>query len=300
MKNVIQRILLFWIIIPGLIALILLVPQYNHVGLNILLVLCGIGLSFESALIVGLYPNVSDKSKLDKACRISAVLLVGSAAPLAVFLVSINILATVHLLPIFIALLLGIFTFQVIRTQWTPLEETLPLVLGYVFILVYPGIGLAFLSALTMLPLPGIQVSVLLLVFLGAVFFNDSAAYVFGLLLGKNSPHPVKVSPKKTLVGFFAGMIFSILVTGITAYVYPVLFPSGIASAIILGAVTGFMVIIGDLFESALKRSAHVKDSGTIIPGRGGLLDSLDSLVFAAPVFYFIYILTQHPSLLGL
>ena len=60
-----------------------------------------------------------------------------------------------------------------------------------------------------------------------------------------------------------------------------------------MGLVVGCAAIVGDLFESALKRSAGVKDSGTMVPGRGGFLDSIDSLLFAAPAFYGMSLLFQ-------
>lgn len=298
MNNVLQRVLLFFVMIPGLIALVLLFPHHNHLVLNILVMITGIGLAFESALIVGLYPNPEDRSRLDKASRIMAILTVGSAAPVTMFFVAAGLLHSNYILPIGSLIVLSIFSIQVIRTQWAPLEETLPLVLGYVFVMIYPGAGLAFLSALTMLALPEFERSILLLVFMGTVFFNDSAAYVFGILFGRSSPHPVRVSPKKSVVGFVAGLVLSISVTVLAALLLPGLFPGGVLSAGFVGFIGGISVIMGDLFESALKRSAKVKDSGTIIPGRGGLLDSLDSLVFSAPVFYFAYVLTQHPEFL--
>lgn len=69
-------------------------------------------------------------------------------------------------------------------------------------------------------------------------------------------------------------------------YLYPGAFPVSPVVTFLLGLVVGLSVIAGDLFESALKRSVGIKDSGAGIPGRGGFLDSFDSEFFAAPVFY--------------
>jgi phosphatidate cytidylyltransferase len=68
------------------------------------------------------------------------------------------------------------------------------------------------------------------------------------------------------------------------------LLPIGYGLTILFGAGAGFFTITGDLAESALKRSADVKDSGGVIPGRGGILDSIDSWLLTAPMFYFVFL----------
>ncbi|MBN2874361.1 MAG: phosphatidate cytidylyltransferase, partial [Spirochaetales bacterium] len=124
----------------------------------------------------------------------------------------------------------------------------------------------------------------LLIWFALIVFGNDSFAWLAGVTLGRKRGI-FTVSPNKSLEGLIAGMAGSI---GF-AMAGPILFPEAIPprwlALAILGVAVGIAVVSGDLFESALKRSAGVKDSGSIIPGRGGVLDSYDSLLFAAPVF---------------
>lgn len=118
-------------------------------------------------------------------------------------------------------------------------------------------------------------------------FGNDSMAWLSGVTLGKRRGL-VAVSPGKSLAGFIGGFLGSIA-AGIISYLF---FPGSgfgsIAPLLVMSAIMGFSVIIGDLFESALKRSAGVKDSSSIVPGRGGVLDSFDSLLFSAPVFVLI------------
>jgi phosphatidate cytidylyltransferase len=113
----------------------------------------------------------------------------------------------------------------------------------------------------------------------------DSAAYFTGKKWGKNklAPH---VSPGKSIQGLFGAIIFSILVTLLA------LLESGVAYqgwpwVIALSLVTVLFSIVGDLFESMLKRRVSLKDSGRLLPGHGGLLDRIDSLTAAAPVFAF-------------
>jgi phosphatidate cytidylyltransferase len=99
-------------------------------------------------------------------------------------------------------------------------------------------------------------------------------------------------------VGFIFGFFASPLVIMLGCFFRPSLFPGGPAVAALLGVLLGLFTIVGDLFESGIKRSFGVKDSGTIILGRGGLLDSLDSLIFTAPLFYYGYALLNQFSVM--
>ncbi len=111
--------------------------------------------------------------------------------------------------------------------------------------------------------------------------FNDVAQYTWGKLFGRHKITPT-VSPKKTWEGFLGGAITSVI---IAAFAGPQLTPmdwqwSALAGGII--AVSGFL---GDITESAFKRDLGIKDAGSLIPGHGGILDRVDSLTYAAPVF---------------
>jgi len=118
-------------------------------------------------------------------------------------------------------------------------------------------------------------------------FGNDSMAWLSGVTLGKRRGL-VAVSPGKSLAGFIGGFLGSIA-AGVISYVFFKESSFGSFTALLaMSAVMGFFVIAGDLFESAMKRSAGVKDSSSIVPGRGGVLDSFDSLLFSAPVFVLI------------
>jgi phosphatidate cytidylyltransferase len=117
--------------------------------------------------------------------------------------------------------------------------------------------------------------------------FSDMGAYLTGSLIGKHPliPH---ISPKKTWEGFFGALAFS--VGGGCALL--AMMPHKLSylrqsDAAILGVVLGFAAIIGDLAESIIKRSAGVKDSGRLLPGIGGALDLIDSLLFTAPILFF-------------
>ncbi|HEY5753876.1 MAG TPA: phosphatidate cytidylyltransferase [Chthoniobacterales bacterium] len=117
--------------------------------------------------------------------------------------------------------------------------------------------------------------------------FSDMGAYITGSLIGKHPlvPH---ISPAKTWEGFFGALAFSLLASFGLWWLLP-----GQLNALnathcwVLGLVLGFAAIVGDLGESLIKRSTGVKDSGKFLPGIGGALDLVDSLLFTAPLLYF-------------
>ena len=114
------------------------------------------------------------------------------------------------------------------------------------------------------------------------VFAGDTFAYAFGLLFGRNKLMP-NISPKKTLEGALGGLVGSILASVLMSQW---LIPSPILYYVIMGACVGVVAQLGDLFESVLKRIANRKDSGSIMPGHGGILDRLDGVLFSAPVLF--------------
>lgn len=114
-----------------------------------------------------------------------------------------------------------------------------------------------------------------------AVWSNDSFAYLTGRWLGKNKLFE-RISPKKTWEGTFGGILFATLFSVLYALILDLdLLFWGVA-----GVLIAIASIFGDLFESLLKRSAGVKDSGALMPGHGGVLDRFDAALFAAPVFF--------------
>jgi phosphatidate cytidylyltransferase len=117
--------------------------------------------------------------------------------------------------------------------------------------------------------------------------FSDMGAYVIGSLFGRHTlvPH---ISPKKTWEGFFGALLFSLLASlGLYALMPEHLSVLTWTHAVVLGLLLGFAAVIGDLAESMVKRSTGVKDSGNMLPGIGGALDLIDSLLFTAPLLFF-------------
>lgn len=136
---------------------------------------------------------------------------------------------------------------------------------------------------LLVLPADGQQTGALLVLFLvGLTEFNDIAQYLWGKSLGRIRVTP-KVSPNKTLAGLLGGVATTALAaTALGPLLTPLTWPMALLAGVIIG-VTGFC---GDVVMSAIKRDIGVKDSGTLLPGHGGILDRLDSLIFTAPVFF--------------
>ncbi len=120
---------------------------------------------------------------------------------------------------------------------------------------------------------------VLVLALFLSVWVNDSFAYLVGSKFGKHKLAP-KVSPKKSWEGFIAGLVGSVVFWCLMTLIPGV--SMSIIQAIIFGIICGLMSVLGDLAESRIKRNSGVKDSGTIMPGHGGLLDRCDSMFLAA------------------
>ena len=124
--------------------------------------------------------------------------------------------------------------------------------------------------------------------------FSDMGAYITGSLIGRHLlvPH---ISPKKTWEGFFGALVFSTLgsyaMLALLSNHLPLITP---LHAGVLGVLLGFAAIVGDLAESIIKRSTDMKDSGNMLPGIGGALDLIDSLLFTAPLLFFYLRLVLH------
>lgn len=129
-------------------------------------------------------------------------------------------------------------------------------------------------------PVAGSVGLILYLLFLNQ--FNDAAQYFWGKKLGKHKIIPT-VSPNKTLEGFIGGVITTVLLALLLA---PYLTPLKPVSAFFVGLMISCAGFIGDIIVSALKRDLGVKDTGQLLPGHGGILDRIDSLVFTAPLYF--------------
>lgn len=177
------------------------------------------------------------------------------------------------------AILLVIPAFYVFTP--TPLEEALPATAVCVLSTLYVGmLGGALLRLRSDWPEVGAKLVFFLLI---AVWASDAGAYYTGRRFGRRKLSP-RVSPKKTIEGTIGGLLTSVVAAAVMHYTFFPEFPlhHAMLCALLLAAAGG----VGDLVESLWKRSADVKDSGALIPGHGGFLDRIDSILFTAPILY--------------
>lgn len=114
------------------------------------------------------------------------------------------------------------------------------------------------------------------------IWANDTFAYLFGIAFGKHKIFK-RISPKKSWEGFFGGLIMVVVASFLFNYLYP---QFGLLHWSLFGLITAIAAVMGDFIESMFKRTYGVKDSGSIMPGHGGILDRIDSLLIAAPAVY--------------
>ncbi|MDR7212160.1 phosphatidate cytidylyltransferase [Flavobacterium piscis] len=131
------------------------------------------------------------------------------------------------------------------------------------------------------------------------IWTNDTFAYIVGKSIGKHKLFE-RISPKKTIEGFIGGAIFAVLTGFLISKLYIRPNPDFSQKSILIWTIIALIVsifgTIGDLIESKFKRIAGVKDSGAIMPGHGGVLDRLDSVIFVAPVIYLFYQILYYVS----
>ena len=178
-----------------------------------------------------------------------------------------------------LTLLLAFLLYGIAETRQSATVTMSSTVLGVAWI----ALGLGHLLLLRDFPEHGrLAVFTVLL----AVFADDTAAYLIGRLLGRHKLAP-SLSPGKTWEGFAAGTLAAIAVAFFALYEQDFL---SIPQSILLGAAIALAGAAGDLFESALKRDLQVKDSGQLLGGHGGMLDRIDSLLFASVAAFYVVI----------
>ena len=164
-----------------------------------------------------------------------------------------------------------------------PEIRTLRAVLAVLLMALWVGVPLAHLGLFPRSPY-GV---VLILIAVVGPWISDSGAYFAGHLFGRRLLFP-SLSPNKTVEGSLGGLLLTILVVGFVSYESLGFSP---IKAAVIGAGVSIFSQSGDLFESMLKRILDVKDLGRLLPGHGGILDRIDSLLFTAPAVYYISLL---------
>lgn len=181
---------------------------------------------------------------------------------------------------IYSALAMAFIAFSFARLAWkrgpaSSMHDISPLVLALLYI---PGL----LGFQILLRNSGPEWIMLLY---GCVWASDSLAYYAGKTIGGKKLY-VEISPNKTIAGAYGSVIGG----AVSGWLLGMIFiqQMGLPKSVLIGAIIGITTIIGDLVESMFKRDAGVKDSGSLIPGHGGILDKIDGALFAGPVLYWL------------
>ncbi len=270
------RLLTAAVALPILIASIIL-PWYIPETVWIFVVIAVLALS------AGLFEFYSLTKKLELKAD-AAIGYLGAAALVVAFVFDAPAKA-----PDLLLMTLCLFIGAVLATQTFRFQKDFSKMLGGIGVTILGVLYLAFLGGFLIATrvgfetIPGLSTKLLLFFFI-VIFASDSGAYFAGRAFGKHKLAPA-ISPGKTVEGLIGGLVaagvFAALCTRVFFPELPYKF--GIPLAIVMAA----LGVLGDLAESAMKRGSKTKDAASILPGHGGLLDRLDSLLLNAPILYY-------------
>ncbi len=241
----------------------------------------GLAILFGAFLVIGVY-------EFCKMCSLNFYVSIPIAATAYYFFWNnnsdMNLNTTLTAISIVTSMKLLLYLFNANKTHFKIYTQYF-LLFGYVilpFILTnYVAMGVKGYN-------PKILISIIIL-----IWTNDTFAYLVGKNIGKNKLFP-SVSPKKTIEGFAGGLVFTIIVGVLLANYY--ILASTLYIWIVIAAIVSIFSTLGDLIESKLKRVAGIKDTGNIMPGHGGILDRLDSIIFVIPFINLLYLILYYVS----
>lgn len=271
MKTTYKRLLTFIIGIP-LVILLAYIPLYKHLFLNLAII------AFVGITTNEMYNMASTQAVLPN--RI-VLIIVSLIIPSATYIFSLLEIDQNLVLWILIAEIIIFMGFECFTAK--TFENSLKKIGFTTLILFYTSYLFSFLLRITTLPE---NANYFLTLFFIQVFLCDSCAWLFGILFGKNNRGYIAASPNKSIIGFIGGIIGSIFFSILVKIILSNAITFSYCKLIILAFITSISTIIGDLIESVFKRSCGFKDSGNLIPGRGGALDSVDSVIISAPIFF--------------
>jgi phosphatidate cytidylyltransferase len=287
-KKIVQRLLVFFVGIPAVVALVVLLPQYNHLAVNIAVIAVSAVGAAEFSLML---------RKKEFAVYTPEAAVLGALSPLSMTL-SVSFGVSPQVTPAFFIvgaswLLVSVIFYRGGNNSGVDnsggFSDALNRLAAGFSVLMYPGHFLSWIIRMSLFK----HSIVVILMFILTVMANDSAAWAFGMLFGKGNRGIFPASPNKSVAGFAAGLLASVAVCTGAVYLIPGAFEPDklprLPGGMLLGLFSGAAVTLGDLAESAMKRCCNIKDSGFLVPGRGGVLDSVDSIAFTAPVFFMLY-----------
>lgn len=269
MSSLKKRLILSAISVPILVFSII-ITNYNYICFFLVIMFASITGTYE------MKQNI-----LSKIGKTSNVAYLSILLPLIEY-IQLAYIGERNLTLAMLAIIAGLaFLTEIIHDHKDEFKGSAERIARTLLVAIYPNLFCTFVVRFIFLP----DARWFLILFFFLVFFTDTFAYFFGMAFGKNNRGFVKVSPNKSIAGYAGG----IAVPTITAIAASLLFPNVFVFTPWQGAILGFstaiFACIGDLIESTFKRSAGVKDAGKILPGRGGMLDSIDSIAIAAPIY---------------
>jgi len=308
-SNLKNRLILTFVAIP-LILFLLFWPEKNHIFIILLACFCLpiIG-SLEFTNLI-LKKNINIPKYLLVVIN-SVIFLFSYFYANDLFYIQSSRFTILFFILFLFAVISYMFAIDIFKREFSlSLEKTAFLILGLIYIGV-PSYILPLLFNVSFNPVKPLPIflniessgtltgSLMALLFIVIVFANDIFAYVFGMAFGKNNNLNLGASPKKSIAGYIGGY----LTTFIFVTFFYILFDKNVPILnnplkaldnpwlfyYFIPFFGGIIVPIGDLVESVFKRSSNVKDSGNIVLGRGGILDSMDTIIYFLP-FYFIYL----------
>ncbi len=275
MKKLIERLLLFFAGLPLLIAIVFFFPHFNYLLLHL------------AILASAFFAIIEMRDLLSRKLPVAPLwfaIIAGLLLPVAAFLHAVFGFPY-HFIPFSLILAcVTILSYEFFAGFSGEFDNAVGRLASSFSILLYPGYLIMYLGYMTVWQNAGAFLSL----FFMMVFGCDSLAWFFGMIFGKKNRGLIPASPNKSLAGFFGGYFGAIIGAIAAWYMFNDIFAHRLPSLVIIALITATAAIIGDIFESVLKRSSGIKDSGSGVPGRGGVLDSIDSVLLAAPVFYIL------------
>lgn len=276
MSKTAERLVTFFIGIPVVVGCAA-INWCNHLPLHIVILLTSTLISLE-------LHGILSKSMHTQNCAL--VIFLSDLIPL---FTSLTIILGLPFETIIISMTTAImlaFIVEIWCYDRTTLsfDKSLQRISSSLLVITYSGGLISFISRMTAFS----EASAVISLFLLIIFGCDSCAWFFGVTMGKNNRGIIQASPNKSIMGFIGGYVGPVISVLVAFFFFPVLKTYPLWKIVVLTVATSTSAILGDLVESVLKRCSNTKDSGNIIPGRGGLLDSADSIVFSAPVYYLL------------
>lgn len=258
---VLKRVLTGIVLIPLVIYVVLYAPALWTLAAVLLLTLLA-SMEFNSLTLAGKRDRLTDSIGI-----VSSLLI-----PVFIYLCGKDSVLPVLMATVFIVFLVGIAGGRDLKDAYM---DTALKALGMVYI----ALPLSYIVLIRKLDGGSMWILFLLVI----IWCNDTFAYAAGKTIGSKKLTPV--SPKKTVEGAVAGILGGV----IAAVLFNKYLSMGLSSqsAVLLSLLVGPVGIIGDIAESLIKRAVGVKDSGTLLPGHGGILDRIDSLIFTVPLLYY-------------